>query len=112
MRYVAAALLTALAGQEINAANIEKILSSVGVEVDKANLDIVVKEMAGKSVEELIAAGSTKLASMPSGGGAAAASAAPAAAGGAAPAAEAKKEEKKVEEEEEEDDDMGFGLFD
>ena len=67
MRYVAAALLTALAGQEINAANIEKILSSVGVEVDKANLDIVVKEMAGKSVEELIAAGSTKLASMPSG---------------------------------------------
>ena len=39
------------------------------------------KEMA----EELIAAGSTKLASMPSGGG-------------AAPAAEAKKEEKKVEE--------------
>jgi len=111
MRYVAAALLTALAGQEINAANIEKILSSVGVEVDKANLDIVVKEMAGKSVEELIAAGSTKLASMPSGGGAAAAPAA-AAAGGAAPAAEAKKEEKKVEEEEEEDDDMGFGLFD
>ena len=37
------------------------------MEVDKANLDIVVKEMAGKSVEELIAAGSTKLASMPSG---------------------------------------------
>ncbi len=43
------------------------VSSSVGVEVDKANLDIVVKEMAGKSVEELIAAGSTKLASMPSG---------------------------------------------
>ena len=81
------------------------------MEVDKANLDIVVKEMAGKSVEELIAAGSTKLASMPSGGGAAAASASPAA-GGAAPAAEAKKEKKKVKEVQEEDDDIGFGLFD
>jgi len=103
--------LTALGGQEVNAENIEKILSSVGVEVDKKNLDIVVKNLAGKSLEELMAAGSSKLASMPSGGGGGAA--APAAAGGdAAPAAEAKKEEKKVEEEEEEDDDMGFGLFD
>jgi large subunit ribosomal protein LP2 len=110
MRYVAAALLTALAGNEVNAANIEKILSSVGVEVDKKNLDIVIKNLAGKSVEELMAAGSKKLASMPSGGGAAAAAPAAAAGGAAAPAA-AKKEEK-VEEEEEEDDDMGFGLFD
>nr|ALS04478.1 60S acidic ribosomal protein P2 [Acartia pacifica] len=110
MRYVAAALLAALAGDEINAANITKILSSVGVEVDKANLDIVVKNLAGKSIEELQAEGATKLASMPAGGGAAAAPAA--AAGGDAAPAEAKKEEKKVEEEEEEDDDMGFGLFD
>merc|ERR1711860_124834 len=106
----AAACLTALGGQEVNAENIEKILSSVGVEVDKKNLDIVVKNLAGKSLEELMAAGSSKLASMPSGGGGGAA--APSAAGGDAPAAEAKKEEKKVEEEEEEDDDMGFGLFD
>merc|ERR1711971_1433357 len=104
MRYVAAALLAALGGEDISAANIEKILSSVGVEADAASLKVVVDQLAGKSVEEVLAEGRTKLASMPSGGGAAA----PAAA--AAPVEE-KKEEKK-EESEEEDDDMGFGLFD
>merc|ERR1712107_808067 len=97
------------AGNEINAANIEKILSSVGVEVEKEKLDLVVKNLAGKSVEELEAAGREKLASMPSGGGAAAA--APAA-GGDAPAEAAPTKEEKKEESEEEDDDMGFGLFD
>ena len=108
MRYIAAALLLAQAGEEVNAANITKVLGSVGVEVDKTNLDIVLKNIDGKSLDELMAEGSAKLASV--GGGAGAAVAAPAAAAdaGAAPA----KEEKKEEPEEEEDDDMGFGLFD
>ena len=70
----------------------------------------VVSELAGKDLESLIAEGSKKLATMPSGGGGGAAAPA-AAAAGAAPAA-AKKEEKKEEPEEESDDDMGFGLFD
>merc|ERR1711970_125246 len=97
---------TALSGEAVTADKIEKILSSVGVEVDKANLDVVVKNLEGKSVEELIAMGSGKLASMSSGGGSGGGAAA--AGGGAdAPAAEEKKEEKK-EESEEEDDDMGF----
>ena len=109
MRYVAAALLLAQAGEEVTAANIEKVLSSVGVEVDKKNLDIVLKNIAGKSIDELLAEGTPKLAAV-GGGGAAAAPAAGGAAAADAPAA-AKKEEK-VEEEEEEDDDMGFGLFD
>nr|ALS04704.1 60S acidic ribosomal protein P2 [Pseudodiaptomus poplesia]ALS04705.1 60S acidic ribosomal protein P2 [Pseudodiaptomus poplesia] len=111
MRYVAAALLAALGGQDINAANIEKILGSVGVEAEADKLKLVVSQLAGKSVSDLMAEGIGKLASMPSGGGAAAP-----AAGGAAPAAggaPAKEEKKKEEEpEEEEDDDMGFGLFD
>merc|ERR1719220_18536 len=59
---------------------------------------------------EVIAAGTEKLGSVPSGGGAAAA-AAPAA-GGAAPAAAAAAAPPPKEESEEEDDDMGFGLFD
>ena len=108
MRYVAAALLAAMGGQDVNETNIKKILDVVGIEADSEKLAIVVKELAGKSVEDLIAEGSTKLATMPAGGGGAAA--APAA-GGAAPAEE-KKEEKKEEEPEESDDDMGFGLFD
>jgi len=107
MRYVAAALLAALGGGEPNAANIKKILSSVGVDADDEKVDLVVKELAGKNLEELLEEGKGKLGSMPA-GGAAPAAAAPAAGGAAAPAAEAKKEES----EEEEDDDMGFGLFD
>merc|ERR1711983_513635 len=76
--------------------------------VSMLTLKIVVKELSGKSIDELLAEGAEKLATMPAGGGGAAA--APAA-GGAAPAEE-KKEEKKEEEPEESDDDMGFGLFD
>merc|ERR1712105_270500 len=106
----AAALLATWGGNEVNEVNVEKILSSVGVEADKTQLAIVVKQLAGKSVEELIAAGSGKLASMGGGGGGAAAAAAPA--GEAAAAAPAAEEKKKEESEEEEDDDMGFGLFD
>jgi large subunit ribosomal protein LP2 len=64
------------------------------------------------TIAQLIAEGSQKLASVPSGGGggAAAGGAGGAAAGGAA--AEETKEEEKEEEKEESDDDMGFGLFD
>merc|ERR1712080_245976 len=86
----------------ISAANINKILSSVGIESDAAKVDLVVKELAGKDVAEVIAEGTSKLGSMPSGGAPAAGGAAPAAAE-AAPAKEAPKEES-----EEEDDDMGF----
>ena len=68
---------------------------------------MVVKELAGKNIEELIEEGKEKLGTMPAAGAAPAAAAAPA--GGAAAPAAAKKEE---EPEEEEDDDMGFGLFD
>jgi len=111
MRYVAAYLLAVLAGnQSPDAAAVEKILSSVGVKVEQANLTKVIAELKGKSIEELVKQGTAKLASVPA---APAAGAAPAAA--AAPAAkkeEPKKEEKKKEESDEEDGDMGFGLFD
>jgi len=112
MRYVAAYLLALLGGkQTVSVDDIKKILGSVGIETDVAKAEKVVKELTGKKVNEVIAAGSAKLASVPSGGGAAApaASAAPAAAKAGSPAKESKKKE---EPEEEEDDDMGFGLFD
>jgi len=110
MRYVAAALLVALGGGDVSEAAIKKLLDGVGIDCDSEKAAIVVKELAGKNLEGLIAEGNAKLASVPSGGGAAAPAAA-AAGGGAAPAEE-KKEEKKEEPEEESDDDMGFGLFD
>ncbi|CAL7948876.1 unnamed protein product [Xylocopa violacea] len=114
MRYVAAYLLAALGGKASPSQNdIEKILSSVGIEADSEKLKKVISEMNGKSVDELIAQGHEKLSSMPV-GGAVAASADAAPAGSTAAPAEEKKEEKKPakEESESEDDDMGFGLFD
>merc|ERR1712144_162695 len=107
MRYVAAALLAAQGGQEVSAANIKKILSSVGIDAEDEKVEKVVSELSGKDIEELIKEGTEKLGSVPAGAAPAAGGAAPA--GDAAPAAAAAKE---PEPESEEDDDMGFGLFD
>merc|ERR1712108_7626 len=115
MRYVAAYLLSALGGNEAPSTDdLKAILESVGVGYDEERAVIVVKQCAGKSIAELIAAGSEKMASMPAGGGGGGgAAAASDAAGGDAPAeVEEKKEEKKEESESGSDDDMGFGLFD
>lgn len=90
MRYVAAYMLAVLGGKDApSSGDIEKILSSVGIEADSERLNKVVGELKGKSIEELITKGRERLSSMPVSGGAAAA-AAPAAAA-AAPAAEEKK---------------------
>lgn len=84
MRYVAAYLLAALGGKDNpTSADIEKILSSVGIEADSEKLNKVISELKGKSLEEMIAKGKEKLASMPAGGGAAAPAAAAAAPAGA-----------------------------
>ncbi|KYN22191.1 60S acidic ribosomal protein P2 [Trachymyrmex cornetzi] len=114
MRYVAAYMLAVLGGKASPSQNdIEKILSSVGIETDAEKLKKVINELNGKSMDELIAKGREKLSSMPV-GGAVPAGAPAAPAGGTAAPAEEKKEEKKPakEESESEDDDMGFGLFD
>jgi large subunit ribosomal protein LP2 len=66
-------------------------------------MELLLSQLSGKDITELIAAGREKFASVPCGGGGVAVAAAAPAAGGAAPAAEAKKEEK-VEEKEESDD--------
>jgi large subunit ribosomal protein LP2 len=58
MRYVAAYLLAVLGQKtEPSAGDLEKILSSVGVEADKEKVQKVVAELKGKSVEDLIAEG-------------------------------------------------------
>eukprot|EP00878_Enallax_costatus_P005912 GHUV01006203.1.p2 GENE.GHUV01006203.1~~GHUV01006203.1.p2 ORF type:complete len:111 (+),score=55.31 GHUV01006203.1:46-378(+) len=110
MRVVSAVLLAVLGGKaNPTADDVKAILSSVGVEADSADVERLLKELEGKDINELIAAGREKLQSVPSGGGAVAAAPAAggAAAGGAAPAKEEKKEEPS-----EEDEDMGFSLFD
>ena len=106
-RYIAAYLLASLSGNEPSADTLKEIIGSVGAEFDADAAAKVIDALKGKSVEEVIAEGQDKLASMPAGGAAPAAGGAAAAAGGDAPAA--KEPEPEPEESEEE---MGFGLFD
>ena len=111
MKHLAAYLLLGLAGNTSpSAKDIKAVLESVGIEADDERLSTLLSELKGKDVNELIAEGSAKLASVPSGGAGGAPAAGGAAAGGAA--AEETKEEAKEEEKEESDEDMGFGLFD
>lgn len=58
MRYVAAYLLATLGGNKSpSAADIEKILTSVGIETDKEKIKKVISELNGKDVNEVIANG-------------------------------------------------------
>lgn len=118
MRHIAAYLLLQIGGNASpSAADVKKVLSSVGIEADDARLETLISELKGKDVNavsfptircssnrltlrQLIAEGSGKLSSVPSGGAAVSSGGAAAASGGgvaAAPAAE-KEEEKKEEE--------------
>lgn len=58
MRYVAAYLLAVLGGKAAPAAgDLEKILSSVGIEADSEKLKKVLGDLKGKNIEEVIAQG-------------------------------------------------------
>ncbi|KAF9175293.1 60S acidic ribosomal protein P2 [Mortierella sp. AD011] len=108
MKYLAAYLLLTIGGNASpSAKDITALLATVGIEAESERVESLISNLSGKDVNELIAEGTSKLASVPAGGAAAAAPAA----GGAA-AKEEKAEEKKEEPKEESDDDMGFGLFD
>ena len=59
MRYVAAYMLAVLGGNESPSADdIKKILGSVGIDAEDANISKVIKELNGKDIEEVLAAGS------------------------------------------------------
>jgi large subunit ribosomal protein LP2 len=109
MRVLAAYLLATLGGNGSPAVgDLEKILSSVGIELDaegKERAEALIKDLAGKDLAEVIREGETKLSSAPMAGGAA-----PAAAAGGAAAAPVEAE-KEPEPEEESDGDMGMDLF-
>ena len=107
MKIVAAYLLAVIGGNDApDAAAINTILDSVGSKAEAANVELFLKEVAGKNLDELIEAGTAKLASVGGGGGGGGGAAAPAAGG---KAAAAPVEESSDEPEEEED---GFSLFD
>ncbi|XP_051142952.1 60S acidic ribosomal protein P2-like [Andrographis paniculata] len=114
MKVIAAYLLAVLGGNvSPSAEDVKNILASVGADADDDKVELLLSQVKGKDITELIASGREKLASVPAGGGAVAVAAPAGGAGGAAaPAAAEPKKEEKVEEKEESDDDMGFSLFD
>ncbi|KAK1386090.1 Ribosomal protein 60S [Heracleum sosnowskyi] len=78
----------------------------IGADGDDDKIELLLSEVKGKDITELIAFGREKLASVPSGGGGVAVAAAASGGGGAAaPAAEAKKVEK------EESDDVSLVIL-
>jgi len=87
--------------------DVKKILTEVGINVDDKELTETVTKLAGKKIEDVIAAGQKKLANVSFGGGASGSS-------GAAPAKhEDKKDDKKKEPVKEvpkvEEPDVGLG---
>ncbi|KAF9597050.1 hypothetical protein IFM89_015241 [Coptis chinensis] len=116
MKVVTAYLLALLGGNnKPSADHIKTILASVGADADDDKIELLLSQVKGKDITEVIASGREKLASVPSGGGGADVVVAASGGGGGGattPAAAESKKEEKVEEAEASDDDMGFGLFD
>ncbi|KAK5836133.1 hypothetical protein PVK06_011887 [Gossypium arboreum] len=129
---VVAAYFLAVLGSKTNpsAADIKKILASdtfntnlylfsgfyfllsvsvsalVGAEADDDKIQLLLSEMKGKDVTEIIASGREKLASVPCGGGGVVGAAPGASAAAGTPAAAEAKKEEKVEEKAESSDDV------
>ena len=103
MKHIAAYLLLVLGGNESpSAEDVQKALSSVGVEVDDSVLSKLIADLDGKSLSELLEEGSGLLAKFGGGGGGG---------GGGGNEEDAPVAEEKVEEKpEEEEVDMGGGI--
>ncbi|KZV62281.1 60S acidic ribosomal protein P2 [Peniophora sp. CONT] len=66
MRYIAAYLLLQLGGTpEPSAADIARVLSSVGIAADEGRLRRLLSSLQGKDIAQLIREGSSKLAAIP-----------------------------------------------
>jgi len=111
MRHVAAYILAVIGGKaDPSEADLKKILNSVGIEPVDEHLKIVVNQLNGKDLFQLIAEGNSLLAGMPTGeGGGSSGAVVEAAAEVEAPKEEAKKDESDSEGS---GSDMGMGLFD
>ncbi|XP_004297921.1 PREDICTED: 60S acidic ribosomal protein P2B-like [Fragaria vesca subsp. vesca] len=109
MKVIAAYMLAILGGNTSpTAGDVKKILGSVGAEADNDRIELLLSQMKYKDINEVVASGREKLASVVSSGGAVAGVAPAAGNAGAADIASAEqKKEEKVEDEEEEDGDLG-----
>ena len=100
MKHIAAYLLLVLGGNATPSADdVKGLLEKVGVEADADKLALLVKQLEGKDLDELIAAGEEKMIAVGGAGGV----------GGAAAGGDAAAAEEEEEEEEEEEVDVGGG---
>jgi len=112
MRHVAAYILAVIGGNaNPSEADLKKILNSVGVDIVDEQLAVVIGQLNGKDLFQLMEEGQSLLAGMPMGGGGAASSG-PAVAEAVEVVEAPKEEAKKAESSDSEDSDMGMGLFD
>jgi large subunit ribosomal protein L12 len=102
MEYIYAGMLLHKAGQEVNEANVKKVLEAASVKVDDARVKALIAALDGVNIDEAIEKASQMQAV------AAPAASAPAE-GGAAPADD-KKEEKAAEEEKKDEAQAAAGL--
>ncbi|KAH6781521.1 60S acidic ribosomal protein family [Perilla frutescens var. hirtella] len=108
MKVIAAYLLAVLGGNhQPTAEDLKNILGSVGAEADDDKIELLLSQVKGKDITELIAAGREKFAAA-AGGGAVAVAAPSGGAGVDATSAETKIKEEKIEEKEDSDDEEMF----
>merc|ERR1712216_1012110 len=107
MKVIGAYMLAVVGGNASpSVADCKKILSSMDISLDgdaEKRLTDFVEEMAGKDINEVMAAGHEKLATIPMGGGGGGGGAGPAAASGGDAGGDAKKKESSSSD----DDDAG-----
>ena len=76
MKYLAAYLLLVQGGNATPAvADIKTVLEAAGIEAEESRISALLESLEGKTLDEVIAAGNAKLASVPTGGAAPAAGA-------------------------------------
>ncbi|KAL6185008.1 hypothetical protein ACLB2K_041143 [Fragaria x ananassa] len=103
MKVLAAYMLDRLGGNtNPSADDLKRILGAVRDEIDGHRIELFLSKVNGKNIDELVASGKEKLASVPSVGDTSAA---------APPAVVQETKEEKVEEEEEDDGPDIFDLF-
>ena len=110
MKHLSAYLLLVLGGKETPSVDdVTGLLKKLDIEAEADKIELLVKSMEGKNIDEILEEGEKKLISVGGSGGHGAAAAAPAAA--AASAAPAAKEKEKPKEEAVEVDVGGGDLF-
>ena len=103
MRHLSTYLMLVIGGNASpSASDVKTAMAAVGIEADDTRLNALIKDLEGKDLNEILAAGQELLAKFGGGGGGGG--------GGAGAAADEAVEEKKEEKVEEEEMDMSGGI--